>query len=55
MHTSQPARKVSFGPFDTSQFLVSETMQFASGRDTNRPEFAVLIWTEPFAVSFICF
>ena len=51
----RPARRGALRPFDTSRFLVSETMQFASGRDTNRPEFAVLIWTGPFAVSFICF
>ena len=48
------ARRGALRPFDTSLLLISETMQFASGRDTNRPEFALLTSTGPFAVSFIC-
>ena len=48
------ARRGALRPFDTSLFLACETMQFASSRDTNRPEFALLISTGPFAVSFIC-
>ena len=48
------ARRGALRPFDTSLFLASETMQFASGRDTNPREFALLTSTGPFAVSFIC-
>ena len=48
------ARQGVFRPFDTSLLLAPVTVHFASGRDTNQPEFALLIWTGHFAVSFIC-
>ena len=48
------ARQGVLRPFDTSLFLASATMHFASGRDTNQPEFALLIWTGHFVASFIC-
>ena len=53
-HLSKPFEERLSNTFDTSLFLASVTMHFASGRDTNQPEFALLIWTGHFVASFIC-